>query len=237
MNDGWIKLHRKLKEKAYYKKPPYIFLWIHLLLSANHKPKEFMWNGTIILVKQGQLITGRKELALQTGIKESTVERILKLLENEHQIEQQKTTKYRLITIVKWEDYQNSDSKKNSKRTTSGQQADTNKNDKNVKNEKNIPETSSGEVSILIKSFEGLNPASKRFYGNTTQRQACEDLIKTYSFQKVRSVIENTLPKTNQIGFLPTITTPLQLYEKWSSLEAGIIKLRNKSPRDTVAFK
>ena len=118
MNNGWIKLHRKLKDKGYYKKPAYLALWIHLLLSANHDKKEFMWNGEIVMVKSGQLITGRKELSEQTGIPESTIEDILKLLERQHQIQQQKTTKFRLITIVKWGEYQKSDSKSNNRATT-----------------------------------------------------------------------------------------------------------------------
>lgn len=118
MQNGWIKLHRKLKDKGYYRKSHYVHIWVHLLLGANHEQKEFMWNGQIVMVKTGQLITGRKELSEQTGIPESTVEDILKLLEREHQIQQHKTPKFRLITIVKWGEYQNSDSKSNNRATT-----------------------------------------------------------------------------------------------------------------------
>jgi hypothetical protein len=79
-----------------------------------------MWNGAIIVVKEGQLITGRRALSEQTGIPGTTVERILDFLENEHQIGQQKTNKYRLITIVNWDKYQNPDSISDNKRTTNG---------------------------------------------------------------------------------------------------------------------
>lgn len=128
--EGWIKLHRKLLLKGYYTQSQYVHLWVHLLLLANHKQNEYMTNGKIIMIKEGQMLTGRKKLSMGTGIPESTVEDILKLLENEHQIQQQKTTKYRLITIVNWKDYQMSDSQ-----PTAGQQrADTNKNDKKEKN-------------------------------------------------------------------------------------------------------
>ena len=83
-----------------------------------------MWNNNTIIVKEGQFITGRKELSKVTGIPETTIERILEYLEKEHQIGQQKTTKYRLITVVNWKEYQIKDNK----RTTNGQQTDTNKN-------------------------------------------------------------------------------------------------------------
>jgi hypothetical protein len=133
---GWIKLHRKLIEKGFYKKSEFVHLWIHLLFKANHKKKEFMWNDEIIIIKEGQLLTGREKLSEQTGISESKIERILNYFEKERQIEQQKTTKFRVITIVNWTTHQISEQQPNNNRTTTEQQLDTNKNDNNEKNEK-----------------------------------------------------------------------------------------------------
>ena len=116
---GWIKLYRQIQNKGYYKKSHYVHLWVHLLLNANHKDNEFMWNGDLILIKEGQLLTGRKELSAGTGISQSTIERILKMLENEHQIMQRKTTKFRIITIINWKDFQGGQQTDN-KRTTNG---------------------------------------------------------------------------------------------------------------------
>ena len=101
-------------------------LWLHLLCMASHCESEFLWNGELKTIQIGQLITGRKELSKQTGIPETTIERILKVLESGHQIQQQKTTKYRLITILNWSKYQVVDNK----RTTNGQQTDTFKNER-----------------------------------------------------------------------------------------------------------
>jgi hypothetical protein len=106
-----------------------------------------------------------------------------------------------------------------------------NRRDKKRKEEinTNTPEPKgSEEVVELIKAFEEINPACKRMYGNTTQRRACTDLIQSYGFERVKNVISSTLPRTNKISYMPTITTPNQLFEKWSSLEAGIIKLNDK---------
>jgi hypothetical protein len=132
---GWIKIHRRILLKGYANKPAYVALWVHLLLMVNHQEKEFLWNGKLIKIKAGQFVTGRKTLSEQVGISESMVERLLTFFEKESQIEQQKTTKYRLITILKWNDYQILDNK----RTTSEQQVNTNK---NVKKEKNQGKTS-----------------------------------------------------------------------------------------------
>jgi len=123
-NNGWIKLHRKMMEKGWYKNSQYVHLWTHILLKANHKAKEVMWNGQIVNIKAGQFISGRKRLSKATGIPESTIERVLKLFENEHQIEQQKTTKFRLITVINWEGHQASEQhngqQADNRRTTSG---------------------------------------------------------------------------------------------------------------------
>jgi hypothetical protein len=101
-------------------------------------------------------------------------------------------------------------------------------------------EQSSGEIPILIKSFETINPDCKNFYGRPPQRLACQFLIDTYGFERVKTVIEKTLPKTNTIKFFPTITTPIQLKEKWASLESQVHKYQSdvlaKKEKYKVAF-
>ncbi len=119
MEQGWIKLHRKLLDNPISKKPAWSWLWVVLLLKANHSDKKIIWNGKTITIKSGQFITGRKALSKESGVHESSIQRILYFLENEHQIEQQKSNKDRLITILKWESYQSLNTKLNNKRTTS----------------------------------------------------------------------------------------------------------------------
>ena len=221
MDNGWIKLHRKILLNPIAQKASWAWLWVVLLLKANHKEQKMIWNNNIIIVHNGEFITGRKKLSEETGISETTIERILSHLEKNGKIGQQKTTKYRLISIVNWKSYQEVDNK----RTTNGQQTDTNKNDKKDKKDKNsnIYSETSSLVSEIIKSFESINPASKGFYGNKTQRNACNALIEAYTFDRVMVVVKKTLPKTNKLKFFPKITTPLQLWEKWSALESAII--------------
>ena len=152
---GYVKIYRIVLENPIIKKPVYAWLWTVLLLKTNHKETKMIWNGKVIIIKEGQFITGRKQLSKETNIPESTIERILEYLENEHQIEQQKTTKFRLITIVNWKKYQQVDNNSDNKRTTSGQQADTNKNDKNDKNDKNNSIAETAEFDFL-KELEKL---------------------------------------------------------------------------------
>lgn len=120
----------------------HLAVWIYLLLNASHNEHSVLFKGEKIILKPGQLITGRKTIALALHIDESKVERILKSLKSEQQIEQQTSSKNRLISITNWEFYQQSEQQieqqVNNKRTTSEQQVNTNKNIKNDKNERKI---------------------------------------------------------------------------------------------------
>lgn len=98
-------------------------------------------------------------------------------------------------------------------------------------------ETSSPDVNSLISSFEKLNPASKKFYGNTTQRKACEYLIETYGIEQCIKVVEQTLPKTNGLRFFPTITTPVQLQDKYTTLESAIRKYQQEKLQTKDKYK
>lgn len=139
---GYIKIYRKILDNPIVcKDSDYFAVWCYLLLSASHKPFSAMFGGEKIELMPGQLITGRKSISEKFGISESKVERILKSLKNEQQIEQQTSNKNRLITILNWSEYQGCEQQieqqVNNNRTTSEQQVNTNKNVKNIKNDKN----------------------------------------------------------------------------------------------------
>ena len=140
--DGWIKLYRKILDNPIVcKDSDHLAVWVYLLLNATHKQYQTIFMGKKITLRPGQLITGRKVIAEKFKISESKVQRILKSFENEHQIEQQNGNKNRLITILSWDEYQflehQDEHLLNNKRTTTEQQVNTYKNDKNVKKDKN----------------------------------------------------------------------------------------------------
>lgn len=97
------------------------------------------------------------------------------------------------------------------------------------------------EIPLLIKSFEELNPAAKRFYGIPVQREACKALIKTYGLERIQKIVKDTLPKTNGLRFFPTIVTPLQLRDKFVILESAIRRYQSEKnaskDKYKVAFK
>lgn len=141
---NYIKLMRVIKDKAFYSKDSEkVHLWIHLLLTANWTDKEEMLGGKPILCKAGQFTTGRKQLSIATGINESKIERLLTYFEKiEQQIEQQKTSTNRLISILNWDKYQQTEQqieqRVNNNRTTGEQRVNTLKEDKEDKKDKEV---------------------------------------------------------------------------------------------------
>lgn len=141
-NQGWIKLHRQIKENSFYKRSTVVHLFIHLLLSANKQKERFYWNGKEIDVDAGQLITGLYQLSNDTGISLQTIRTALGILKSTSTITIKSTNKFSLITIAKWQDYQltltsTSTSKLTNNQQTTNKQLTTNNNEKNEENEKN----------------------------------------------------------------------------------------------------
>jgi len=101
-SDGWVKLHRVFKEWEWYKTPNMVHVFIHLLLSANHEDGK--WQGASVL--RGQLITGRKSISEATGISEKSIRTSLARLEQTGEISKKSASKYSIITICKYNDYQ-----------------------------------------------------------------------------------------------------------------------------------
>lgn len=141
---GWIKIHRKIMSKAFYNKDSEkVHLWMHLLLKANRKEREELFNGTPIICKPGQFTTGRKQLSEETGISESKIQRILKYFEKiEQQIKQQTSNTNRLISILNWGDYQiieqHNEQQLNNGRTTTEQRVNTLQEDREDREDKEV---------------------------------------------------------------------------------------------------
>lgn len=106
---------------------------------------------------------------------------------------------------------------------------------KNISNKDTSDSKESHDIAFLIKKFEEVDVKNKRFYGNKTQRSSAQFLIEQHGLDKVVKVIDfYLLAKKRNIEFLPTITSPYELVEKWSKLE-NVVK-REFSKKDNVVW-
>jgi hypothetical protein len=209
MHRGYIKVWRKIEDSFFYKDSAYVHLWVHLLMKANHIRHEFIFNGNKMACDRGQCITGRNKLSNETGIEPSKVNRILKTLKTEQQIEQQTNSRFSLITILKYEDYQGDieqpiKQRVNNKRTASEQPVNTNNNEVEVKkNEKNeekehlagkppIPikkepdHELQGVIDHICQTFEKKRNAKYPFTGK--HAKIIEGLIRNYEHAGVKAL-------------------------------------------------
>lgn len=140
---GWIKLHRVIREHAFFKerrKFSRFEAWIDMLLEANHADKEFLLGNEIITCERASFITSELKLMARWGWSKSKVRAFLKLLEVEQMIVKKTDSKKTAITIVKYDFYQGEgtteEPQKNREETAKRPQKDTTKNVKNDKEEK-----------------------------------------------------------------------------------------------------
>lgn len=150
---GWVKLHRRLLDWQWYKDVPVRIVFEHLLLTANHKEGRFAGHD----VPVGSTVTGRKSLADQTGLTEKQVRNALKKLENTGELAIKRASKFSIISIVKWSDYQDEGQQGASRGPAEGQQRATLEECKNIRKEEEVIEPN-GSLSLPV---EATTPTPK----------------------------------------------------------------------------
>jgi len=123
MHRGYFKHYRKMRDWPWRDMPLVFSVWCFLLEEAAGVERDKRFRGERITLKPGQLVCGRKQISLATGVSEGYVQKILKRLEKEQQITQDTSSKNRLISIVKWGDYQANNGSSNDRVTAKEQQS------------------------------------------------------------------------------------------------------------------
>ena len=185
LSSGWIKLYRQLQDCwIWLDKEPFDkrSAWVDLLLTANHSDKKILFNGELITVKRGQILTSVRKLSAKWKWSVNKVYRFLKLLESDEMLQKESDKDRTLLTIVNYSifqccEYTNENSNGNTNGNTNEHTSETPtetptntptehkqeckeyKNDKNVKNEK---KERKGQA-VYYPNDELLNNAFKEF--------------------------------------------------------------------------
>ena len=244
---GWIKLHRKIMSNPIWQNPYHFKLWSYCLMKASHKEHEQMVGNQIVKLSPGEFVTGRTSLAddLNRGMKpkerqsELSWWRYLKMLEKLEMLNIKSTTKYSVVSIAKWSEYQldeqQTEQQMNSKCTTDEQQMNTNKNVKNGKNAKNekkekdnSPKQAYDESSIY---FQLANLLFQKILENNPEH-------KQPNLQKwantVRLMMERDNRTEKQIKYLINWS---QTHHFWKSNILSTDKLRDKFDQLAIQCK
>ena len=192
--ETWITLLRKFRQWEWYQNSNMVHLFIHLLLSANHTDNS--WQGKII--KRGQLAAGRKKLSSDIGISEQTIRTCFNKLILTNEITIKSTSKFSIITICKYDEYQpktlvtnqqtnhqtnqQTNQQLTNNQPATNQQLTTNNNDKNDNNVKNDKEVYNG-TDISFNNFF-------KTYDKIIDKKRCENKWATMSKKKKKLAID-----------------------------------------------
>jgi hypothetical protein len=150
MSNGWIKIHRQILEWEWYDEPNTLRLFLHLLLKANHKPRNYRG----VNIKEGQIMTGYYKLATELGLSVQQIRTGINKLKSTSEITSVSTSQGTIIQIVKYKDYQVVTSKLTDEQQTDNKPITTNK---NVKKEKKLVYRSFKHLSITVEDVRKLD--------------------------------------------------------------------------------
>jgi hypothetical protein len=219
MDQGWVKSHRKMLDNIFLMKDNNAYLvFTKLLLLVNKKT--------------GQIAAGRNQLGEMMNIKPRTLYDVLLRLESQHMIEVDSNSRYSIITISKWNEYQekpNSTKKisptgtqqqPNSSPTTR-QHSNKNKEIELEINTTNVvladkPQYGNAEINEMFDYWEELT-GNKITSQVTYNRRACSNLIKKHGVSTLKRMIGGVAYSHGE-RYAPTIANFVQLQAKWDEL-------------------
>lgn len=147
MGKRYIKLYEQIVNWEWYKNPNVFRVFLHCLLTANFTEGRF--EG--VDVERGQLVTSLPSLAKQTSLSIQQVRTSLAHLISTGELTSKAYSKFRIITVVKYDQYQ-ADNRQENSQLTGNQQATNSqstgnqqqyKNNKNNKKKEGIDKTPS----------------------------------------------------------------------------------------------
>lgn len=145
-DEGYIKLYRKALDKGWLKNHSLWAFWSWCLLKATYTERDVIVGLQKVHLYPGQFIFGRKSAAAEIALSEQQIRTLLNFCVNiEQNLTIKSTSKFSIITIVNWDDYQGSENISTNKPTTeitndqpaTNQQLTTNKKVKKEKKVKN----------------------------------------------------------------------------------------------------
>lgn len=139
--NGWIKLHRQLLDSSVFQNERLLKLWIWILMKAAHEQRTVRIGLQEIRLQPGEFVCGLRTAGEELNLPMTTVDRLLKILENEHRISRKTEHKKTVINVENWAFYQckefQDERSVEQKRKDIGKNPKTNKKNQNAENDIN----------------------------------------------------------------------------------------------------
>jgi uncharacterized phage protein (TIGR02220 family) len=237
MAEGWIKLHRSMKDHWLCENAEYFKAWIIILLEVNHTSREVpIVNGfktSVVSCGRSQSIKSLQGWAKSFGTA-WTVQKVrtfFKLLETQQMINTEGLPNSTRLTVCNYDNYQDTQQASNtveSQKPIGSQQASnthltTNNNDKNKENEKN--------KDIIVDYLNDRARTNFRKTSSKTKKLIFTLLKENYTVQDFQSVIDSKVSDWGEDAMFRKFLRPETLFG--SKFEGYLNAARKYSGKST----
>jgi biotin operon repressor len=171
--NGYVLIHRQIVDWEWYTDVNTKLLFFHLVLIANFKDTRFLGKK----IRRGQIVTSLPKLAEETGLSVQNVRTAIKHLISTGEITYESKHGYRIITVVKYDEYQIStdkltDDQQATNRRLTGDQQHQNKgntcNKRNKENQIHMPPSLDEVKKYIEETGSKIDPV--HFYNYNEER-------------------------------------------------------------------
>lgn len=229
---GYIKLYRKSINNDWLKNHKLWAFWSYCLLKSSHKKHTIKIGFQNVELNPGQFAFGLNVASEETNLSIQSIRTCLAYLKKSQNLTIKTTNKFSIITICKWETYQNDkiDDQQANQQTTN-KPLTTYNNVKNVKNK---------DKRYMSENFPKPVHDLYNFFLSTLS----EDELKIYEpkTDKVKYNWLDTLDKCHRIDkfeywMIKDVIEHYREDEFWKTNFYSPVKLRTKTKNDTTRIK
>lgn len=130
-DQGWISLHRKIRDHWVWKDPIKLKWWIDILMEVNHSDNMVNLGNQLIECKRGQSVMSLSSWAKRWGVTKDKARNFFVLLEKDNMITRENVVKSTRITVCNYNSYQDVS---HASQTQAKRKLNTNNNDNNENN-------------------------------------------------------------------------------------------------------
>ena len=192
--NGWIKLHKSIMDNWVWSDAVALRAWLDLLMSVNYVKKKILFDGELISIEKGQIMTSIRKLADKWDCTPRKAGKLLQCFVDDQMIELKKTKRGTLLTVVNYSIYQ--DERNTADYTASTTESITADHTASIqhKNIKNNKEIKNIYVDSVEEIFRYLNDKTGKNYTGRSKAQRDHIIARLkegYTVEEFKKVIDN----------------------------------------------
>ena len=194
--EGWIRLHRQIKDHWIWKSQNRFQWWIDILLTVNHADTKVLIKGRLIECKRGQSVRSLESWARDWNVTKKTVKEFFELLQSDSMLVYEGVQITTRITVCNYDTYQDLVNTKEtqSKRKVNAKETDTTPKQE-CKEGKECKECKEEEVSPAEPSIDFIDQIVNLFLSARRDYEIVNRGKERKASAKILSIYKNKYPE------------------------------------------